>query len=443
MRSFVIGNKKVRLKKYAFQNAFIMLSIIFILVCGVYYGSRLFKYYKIYNPKNEQGESIPMLSSAIFDFSPIILEGDGLYNYSGSYTFRGLEVNNYLKFSNQLWRVIRAHSDGSVDVILDDGINVLSYDFNNSNYINSDIHKYLNEVFVNYLDTTYLTKTTICEDVISNYSCNNINTEYYVRLLGINDYLNSLLSSGSYITKNNDTIWLGNDQEDSEAWLGNGNGVSSMEKTETYLVKPVITIKNSITLKGGNGTYEEPFLIEDKENVGIGSYVKINNDLWIVYGLDNDKYKLVLEDNYSGKLLSTYRFDAEKNVFDPNSKNSLASYLNNEYFNSLDYNSILLDQIVYTGGYTKSYKDIYSDSVKCKVGILNVADLKFNMKANGYYLSTKAKEDSIYYFNNDIISSKIGISRNYRPTIEIGKINSTSGNGSHDNPYVLEVKNEK
>ena len=63
-----MGSKKVkkrRLKKGIFQTIFCLLSLAFIIGCFIFYGGRLIKYYKIYNPKTDSGESVQLISKII------------------------------------------------------------------------------------------------------------------------------------------------------------------------------------------------------------------------------------------------------------------------------------------------------------------------------------------------------------------------------------------
>lgn len=436
--------KKRKLKKYVLQNIFIFLSILMILTCFIYYGRRLIKYYKIYNPTTESGEKVNLLSTAIFQKSQIVTEGDGLYNISGRSTYKGENVNNYIKFSNLTWRIVHTNSNGSVDIILDDYINILALDKENKPFIESDVNKYLNDEFLSILNKEYLEKTTICKDImenISTFTCNEISNEYYVKLLGANDFLNSQENNKTYILKDKEVMWLGTSNKDDISWLANYTNLSSVKKDSTYPIKPVITIKSTTPLISGTGTKEDPFIIEKENNkLSPGEYIKLNNDLWIIYENKNDTLKLV-SDILIGNGSKTYRYDLSKNEFDINSKDSLAEYLNTKLYNSLSYKDLLIDFDIYTGEYNKSYKDIYEKKTTAKVGIQNITDFKFNNELNGYFLSTPSVDKTIYYFNNnDIVESKVGISRTIRPTIAIKKTNIKSGKGTKHDPYVLEVK---
>lgn len=434
--------KKRRLKKGLFQTIFCLLSLAFIIGCCIFYGNRLIKYYKIYNPKTESGEAGTLLSSSLLQNSSIVFEGEGLYKENGIYAYKGEEVNNYVKYSNMLWRIVRTNTDGSLEIILDDYINILAWDFGDKEYINSDIHKYLNDILVSQLDTSYLVNTSICTDrmeSIDKFSCEVKDTNSFVKLLPANDYLNSVIDKKSFVAKQDELVWLGTTAKKGSAWLANEGNISSAETSNTYFVKPVVTLKNSTQLISGDGSKEKPFIIEkDSKEIKLGSYLTIDEDTWVVYEKNNDVIKLVYNGLYN-KGLSTYRFDTEKLDFDPERKNSLAELLNTEFYESLSYKDKLLDFDVYTATYTKSYKNAMGEKVTVKVGIPSALDLKFDNSQSGYYISNKSPRTRIYYYRNDLISSRPGVSRPYKPTISIKVPKVKDGDGTLDNPFKVEV----
>lgn len=435
--------KKRRLKKGIFQTIFCLISLIFIIGCCIFYGSRLIKYYRIYNPKTETGEVVSLLHNEFAQKSPIVFEGEGLYRENGLYVYKGENVNNYVKYSNMLWRIIRSNADGSLEIILDDYINILAWDFKGNEYIKSDIHTYLNEVFVKSLNTDLLVNTTICTDrmdSIDKFSCNKTNTDYLVKLLPANDFLNSVVDGKSFVTRQEELVWLGTTAKEERAWLANGGNISSSEDNNTYFIKPVVTLKNSAQLVSGEGTKEDPFKVETEDkNIKIGSYITLGEDTWVVYEKNDKTIKLVYDGLYKNGL-STYRFDTEELNYNPERDNSLAKLLNTTFYESLPYKELLLDFDVYTGTYQDSYKNIYEEKVTVKVGIPNAVDFKFRNEDNGYYLSSKSpRENRIYYYNNDLISSKTGISRPYKPTISIKIPKVVEGVGSVEDPFKVEV----
>lgn len=435
--------KKRRLKKGVIQTIFCLISIIFIIGCCIFYGSRLIKYYKIYNPKTETGEKAKLMYTTLAQESPIVLEGEGLYRENGVYVFKGAEVNNYIKYSNLIWRIVRTNSDGSIEIMLDDYINILAWDFKGNEYIKSDIHKYLNEVFAPQLDTTNLVKTSICTDKMSSidkFSCDKKNNDYYVKLLPANDFLNSVIDEKTFVSEEGKLVWLGTTANEEKAWLANGGNISNAEDNNTYLIKPVVTLANATLLISGNGSKEEPFVVgEEKNGITLGSYVTLDEDTWIVSSVEAGKVKLVYSELYNNGN-SKYRFDTEKLDFEPKRENSLAKLLNDKFYNELSYKDLLLDFDLYTETYTDTYENVYKEKISVKVGIPSAVDLKFNNGEDGYFLSSKSpREARIYYYQGDLISSKPGISRPYRPVIMIEMPEVTEGDGTIDNPFKVEV----
>lgn len=430
--------KPVNKKVFWIQTVFCTLSIIFILVCSVYYGSRMLKFYKIYNPKTENGEQVALLGSSITSGSALATEGEGLYRVSGSYIYKGAEVDNYIEFGNTLWRIIKINSDGSIEMATDSYINALDWNTTITDYANSDIRAYLNDIYLNTLNKDMLTNVTYCTDLVkdlASVTCNSSNSQDYVRLLGITEFLNSEASSSTFLADSNNYIWLYNSNEKS-VWHTNGTGLGASDADSGYLVKAVVHVKNSTQLLSGSGTKEDPYIIEKETNkVEVGNHVKLGEDNWVVYEVNKDNIKLAL----SGVLSTTYRYSTSDNKFNIENSNSLAEYLNTTYLDSLSYKNLLLDTKWYNGSYT-SYKDVTKSTVTSKVGLLNVSDVKTNNinTADNYFIITPGDTYYEYMVGSTLRQSKITISRSIKPTISISLTNIESGKGTANDPYILE-----
>lgn len=434
--------KKEKVKKpvnkaiLACQIIFCSLSVIFILGCMYYYGSRMIKYYKIYNPKTEDGEVIELLGNSITTNSSLVTSGEGLYRVSGQYIYKGENVDNYVLFGNNLWRITRVNSDGSLELV-SEYINALNWNKEITTYSDSDIRKYLNDVFLKTLDKDMLIETSYCADIISDINsvtCKESIREDYVRLLGITEFLNSQVDGKTFINTTSDNIWLYNSSEE-EVWHISGSNVSSSKSDNGYLIKAVVTVKNSVTLLKGKGTKEEPYIIEKNKDVRVGSYVKLDEDVWYIYDKTDDVYKLAL----TTTLDKTYRFSIDNNVFNVESKNSLANYLNTTYLNSLSYKDKLVDTTWYIGGYTDSYEDVEKVEATAKVGLLNVKDLKYGLNTSDtYFLSTSGEAEYNYVVSDVLRPSKMTISRDIKPTIGLSNIKAKSGSGTLADPFIVE-----
>lgn len=410
------------------EKILIISSLVFIIGCMIFYGSRLIKYYKIYNPKIE-GESVELIMNAIVRNQPIVYEKDGLYRTSGMYIYKGENVDNYIRYSNMLWRIVKFNIDGSLDLVLDGNINMLKWNNDVVSFEKSDIYKYLNNYFYKLLDYDNLSNTVICTDEIDdlkNITCNNKITDSYVRLLSISEYLNSMADNKTYINDSSN-IWL-SDRGSKTIWNINDKNLSSSKPSNMYYVKPVITLKNSTVLKGGTGKVDDPYIVGDSK-LGVGSYVKLNDDVWYIYDIKNDTYLLSLSKELDGKKA----FSKKSTKFDITDKTSLAYYLNNEYYESLAYKDILEENDWYNGSYD-SYNDVFSSTTKSYVGLLNVSDIKKEGLID-YYLMTASNNDKIYLYSDTLINSKPNLLRNVVPTIAIKNLKASNGAGTDTNPY--------
>lgn len=429
--------KKRRLKKKKLLDfIFIVISLVFFIFCLIFYGYRLVKYYKIYNPKSENGEKISTLSASIKDKT--VTKGPGLYLENNNYVYKGEVNNNYINIDGYTFRILKVTSDGKIDLVLDSPINNLMWNKTITDYTKSDIHTYINEVFIKTLDTKSLLKTTICLDEVSdikNITCKNKDSESYVRLLSVTDYLGSITDKTTFINEK-DSIWLSDKNKD-EVWYIDGSEISTYSPDETYLVKPVITISDKTAVLSGDGTINKPYIIkENKKELKVGSYVKLGIDTYIVYENLDKSINLVLDGTISAGGIKS-RFDSDSNIYGTNTY--LGYYLNNSYYNNLSYKSIINPYNWNSGSYINSYKDVSSKTVNTFIGLQNVADLKFNLTDEAVHLITPGEYGYVYVLSKNMFQSKVNTERQIRPVININKKDIVSGDGTKNSPYSLGV----
>ena len=254
--------------------------------------------------------------------------------------------------------------------------------------------------------------------------------------MDISGFLNSVINQESYMVSSDEIIWLSNYGSET-IWHTNGTSVSKSTGDNFYSIRPVVTIKGTAIMYGGDGTLESPYLIEKEDNsLQIGDYVKLGEDTWIIYDKEDGNIKLSLNKVLDKSL--PYSNDGFK--FNVDDENTVAGYLNKTYYDSLSYKDLLKEVEWHIGKYTGSYNDVTSDKVKAKVGLLNISDLKFNNELNNYHLSSY-NDEYVYVYGDILKEAKPTIMKNIRPCIAISdSVKINDGDGSLDNPYVVEVE---
>lgn len=227
----------------------------------------------------------------------VVTNGEGLYQYGDEYIYRGENVNNYINFSGTMWRILRINNDGSIRIIQDkskekdiwdDRYNI---DFDNYTGINdyevSRIKESLNE-FGNDTDNvaTSLKKIIVSKNVcldkkdnvnfsnLSSLACNNYSNEkYQFTLPQLEDYFiasidancnhvdsssctnYNYLATGRYWTSTPSAV-------NSNKVYTTGGSTATAETRRSYTVRVVTNLSEHILYTDGDGSYENPFVIE-------------------------------------------------------------------------------------------------------------------------------------------------------------------------------------
>ena len=421
--------KKKRKLKLNKENIFIAVSIVFLLGSILFYGGRFIYFYRLENtPKKEV---ITNLNDLLI--SQEVFANDGLYKEDDVYYFKGKDVNNYLLYSGRLFRIVGIDISGGIKLISDE-VSTVIYDGSDEN-VDSYVDDWLNNVYLNTLNNDYLVDTLVCSDTIdTNIVCNDV-VEEKISSLTLYDYMkagdvNSYLNNGNY-------FWLSSKKSDNTTWYINNEGISSATDNKVSLgVRPIVTLKSDLVIVSGNGSKDNPYIIENLAptklaDIYVGSYVNFSNHIFRVMK-NGDNTRLVMVDEVDKHVFSTYN-----NVFEINRKNSLAYYLNKDFYNSLN-TDLLIKSEFYDGIYERYYKEVESDSVKAYVGLPSVGDILFG---DNYLLLTPTGEatQAIYAVNDGRLSSvDIKEEYSYQPVIVLdANTLIASGTGTSSDPYVL------
>ena len=437
------------MKKLSFQKIFCFISFLFILSCCIFFGTRFIKLY-LANRKEEIIEK----NSLVKVLKENNQENEDFKSVNGENYFTNKTESNYLLFSNILWRIIKINDDNSLTAISNNAITSLAYGKELSTK-ESHIFNWLNKtdkdysgILENALNIEYLQKTISCNDILdelSNNPCKDSNEDNYYSLLSVIDYLN-IGSKDSYLA-NNEYFYLNNQNSENKIWYIDDEGNGKLSSGNDIIgIRPVITIKANIDYVSGDGTKDDPYIIE-KENNLFGSYVKLDNDIWRIYEVKDNEIKLMLNDYLKVNDSNLkYKYSSNSSYHNDTVSGSIAYYLNNNYLNTLSYKDIIKETKWSNGYYNSSsnydYTNALKNEVDTKIALMSIGNIYLNPELNNYYTMTGSadKASSVYVINENkkISTRQITSEMNIVPTISIDKDKLTKGNGTIDSPLEME-----
>ena len=420
--------EKSKLKKG--EKIFIIINVLIIISLIAYYGYRTFFYY---NREHKVGDVIT-LKEKVTNIKNITYKDDGLYEKNNYFYFKGKNVNNYVYYSGRMFRIISI--DQNIKMIEDNSVTNLVYGFN-STYDKSLIYNWLNDYLQTYKDyDIYLLENMWCnKDVdINNYNCDD-NLKNYIGLLSTKEYLDaggvdSYLNNGVF-------YWTINHDKESAYFVNSSGNINNYVKDDadnyfSYGIRPVINLKGDLLYVKGNGTKENPYIVEENtpsllNNSSVGSYVKYKNMIYRIINIDEKGVSLVTNTNLEiGKKY-----------------NDAIKYLNSDYIGEFNKND-LVEQELITNYYSKENNYNYKENIKNEkyyVTVPKIGDLFIN-SGNGYWLNTLSdkKNDAYYILDDGMLYGdlKSGIHK-LKPIIKLrGDLIIKEGIGTEDVPLVLE-----
>lgn len=415
------------------EKIFILTSIVAITVIFFIYLYRLIYYYRLEHVKYKVNTLIQELTSNVTQ------SNDGLYILDeNNYFYKGINVNNYIWYSGNLYRIISIN-DTNIKLISEDNLTTISWGkedkFDESNLYtwlnNTEESKsvYLNSVFNNQV---YLKEFNICNNTI-NKSCINTN-KYLVSLLTRSEYLNA---GGKLSYLNNESnYWIIDDTNEIEkSYVFKEGGIGSETNDTTlssYGVRPVITINGNITNYKGTGTKEDPYNIVDElgETISekkIGEYVSYNNYLFRLLEKQDEGLKLILDGTLDEVTISF---------------NDSIDYLNKNFANKFNNLSTCTYNIGQYGSLTSyDYKNTYTSTIDGSVWLPGIGDL-YVTNGEEYWLTNSYDVNTTLAYklnsNSTIIADTKTSLNKIRPVLCVKKdIKIVSGDGTKNSPYVL------
>ena len=267
--------------------------------------------------------------------------------------FKGDPKNNYIRLSNQLFRVYGI--DGNNNVVI-----VANEDISNVNY--SKLDKWLDYYYNNLNKTTQnmIVKSKYCNETLDDSNnnttkCKSFTDDKKIYIPSVVE-VNRAQKDSSNFMKPVTISWVANPKKGGkEAYVTRdvfyydeyGKSFISYNKNENYGVRPMMTIKGNSLISGGKGTEDDPYVFGDvKKAKGgtavnkryTGEYIELDGDIYRIIKTEKDGTIKVIAISTVGSISENVLFgaDLDGNKYDPKDKNSVAYFINNKISKYVD-----------------------------------------------------------------------------------------------------------
>lgn len=294
-------------------------------------------------------------------------------NYSGNPT------NNYIMLSNMIFRIFGLDDNDNVIIVADQ-------DIANVNHSKLDkwldyYYKHLNSDAKKMLVKSKFCNMDITDNTLDTLQCNSYTKEKNVYIPSIVE-VNKAQAGDANFMKPFTMSWVSNKKSDKEAYVtrkyfvGDAAGKSflSYNIDDNYGVRPMMIMNGNTNILGGDGSFLNPYYFEDI-NIGAtsslvnerktGEYIEDHGTLWrIIDTMDDGTTKVITVDTLGYGMDSPKIYtEAEIIKYNPNNKNNIAYYINNNLNDYVDTSNFVNHEIE-----VPIYKDkiIYGKEIETK-----------------------------------------------------------------------------
>lgn len=449
-------SKKKELRFGPIEFAFNFISLVFVICVGIYFGGRSFYYYSLQNRSTK--DTAMTLNGLVLDNNKLVTgEVAGLHQDKDGYFFKGNVENNYVWFANRMFRIMRVSEDNYVKLVSDDLTSSFIWG-NTEDYASSNVRNWLTKVDKNEYSGVYYntipgqgrflasTKYYIDYFMEDKYISGDVEFNDYVTTLTLGDYVTAG-GKNSYLNNGKLFFLLGYNEDKDNLYIEEDGSIASCSNYDGFGVRSVITLNKNLPVSQGDGTKDNPYMIEQGNDVNyVDSYVKLGEDVWKVYEDKNGLLKMYLNGyivENGEEVYKNYSLRSSKlNFFDDN---NVGSYLYNVYINTLSYRNILVDNTYAYGemsdetGY--DFSNIYSKVYTAPISMLNLFDYVSGDVHDFFRNNTGASMSTTQYSvleNGLVEEAEVTDYKHIVPVVSIKSSSIKSGNGRIDNPYVVE-----
>lgn len=236
------------------------------------------------------------LKNKVLENNKIVDSSYGLYQINNEYVFRGEKVDNFIKFNNKLWRIIKITSSGDLRLIevtrkenyvWDDRFNSQRNSKTGINdYRVSRIHDTLTDIYNNEFDPnikSYIARQDVClgkrdsksTDNSGSIECSDVLTNQYISLVQAYEFAVASIDSGckaltddectnyNYMANFDKTFWtITADTYKTDKVYKISSSVMSSTTSSSSAIKVVIHLDGDVLVGDGDGTEGNPYTIK-------------------------------------------------------------------------------------------------------------------------------------------------------------------------------------
>jgi hypothetical protein len=236
------------------------------------------------------------LYKRILNDNSIVTTGNGLYKMNDYYLFRGENLNNYVKFANMNWQILRINSDNTIRLILVDDLDTVIWDdrynvdtndsVGKNDYsisrIKDTLNNYFNGKTFNDENKALIVPQSLCIGYRNENStlndgsieCSKKLDNQPIGLLQVNEYMLASLEPTCKNISDNQCRNYNFLAKYNSYWTLTANSANSYEVykisgtlnsylTYTYAQpKFVITLSSDALYKSGTGTQSDPYTLK-------------------------------------------------------------------------------------------------------------------------------------------------------------------------------------
>lgn len=378
--------------------------------------------------------------------------------------YKGVDPDNYIYFSNALFRILSIDGD-NIRIVSESDVSNVDY---------NSIEKWLKYYDENLTDSAknLIVKNKYCnmqmnDKNINSVSCNSYSRKKKYGLLSITDINNTIEDGQSYLISGTIT-WTANgkDNKNSYAFRNIFYNTYSVyypfENKHNLGIRPVITIKGDTLITDGDGSYNSPYIMTDfmklKSNSKlneryVGEYFRYSDYLWRIQSVEVDGTTKAICDQSMFDELEPVRVEyaesIKNKIYNPTEKGNVGYIINNTTSKYLDTSYFVNHSIevpIYKAepGYNA---EVSTKKYKVKISSPNMYDMysavSNNPYSRSYWLINSTKSEKEVPGVSDTGSVMYGEgSMNYaygvRPVVYFDKkVVITNGKGTIDEPFII------